>query len=62
MGVSGESTVIFHLQICVEMTCFEVWRLILLHFQRKKDWLVNFFLACIFSATIASEIIIEMSI
>lgn len=53
--------VIFHLLICVEMTCFEVWRLILLHFQ-KKDWLVNFFLACIFSATIASEIIIEMSI
>lgn len=54
--------VIFHLRICVEMTCFEVWRLILLHFQRKKDWLVNFFLACIFCANIASEIIIEMSI
>lgn len=54
--------VIFHLRICVEMTCFEVWRLILLHFHQKKDWLVNFFLACIFCANIASEIIIEMSI
>lgn len=35
--------VIFHLQICVEMTCFEVWRLILLHFSSKERLAGQFF-------------------